>query len=415
MSDPTAVAYPDILKARDVLKGQTIVSHCEQSHTLSSILGCDVFLKCENLQFTSSFKERGAFNRLAALSTTERKSGIIAMSAGNHALGVAYHAGRMGVPTTIVVPLGTPTIKVENTRRFGAEVIVHGSTLEEASDYAHTRAQNLGLTFIHPYDDPLVIAGQGTIACEMLEQVHNLDVIVVPIGGGGLAAGVAIAAKALRPQIRIVGIQASLYPSMYNVIKGTALPNHGDTLAEGIAVKTPGILTQRIIRQLVDDIQLVDEVMLERAVSILINIEKTVVEGAGAAGLAAILASPQRFAKQRVATVLCGGNIDMRLLASVLTRDLARDGRLSRLAIDLVDQPGRLAEVTRLLGEQRANIVEVAHQRVFTDLPAKAALLDVVIETRDRRHRNETIAVLRHAGFHVVCEVPESAENLDEN
>lgn len=323
------------------------------------------------------------------------------MSAGNHAQGVAYHARNLGLPATIVMPVDTPNVKVENTRRFGANVIVEGQSLEDASAFAHAHGEHNDLTFIHPYDDPLVIAGQGTVASEMLAQVPDLDTLIIPIGGGGLASGMAIAAKAIKPEIEIIGVQAELYPSMYNVIKGTSLAVRSGSLAEGIAVKAPGEITRRIIARLVDDIVLVSEEVLERAVSLLINIEKTVVEGAGSAGIAAVLAEPARFAGRKIGTVLCGGNIDTRLLAGVLTRDLAREGRLSRLAIELVDQPGHLARVTNVLGEAGANIVEVAHQRVFSDLPAKAAMLDVVVETRDRAHLEEAVRLLGESGFAV--------------
>ena len=400
------VSFSDICSARDVIRGHAQVTHCDHSRTLSDMLGCQLWLKFENLQFTASFKERGALNRLAALVAAGGCKGVVAMSAGNHAQGVAYHARNLGLPATIVMPIGTPNVKVENTRRFGAEVMVEGATLEEASAFAHAHGAANDLTFIHPYDDALVIAGQGTIACEMLEEVADLDVLVIPVGGGGLVSGMAVAAKAMKPDIEIIGVQAALYPSMYNVIKGESRPVHGGSLAEGIAVKAPGRITREIIKRTVDDIVLVSEEALERAVALLINIEKTVVEGAGAAGIAAIISEPDRFAGRNVGTVLCGGNIDTRLLAGVLTRDLARSGRLSRLLIELVDQPGNLARVTNVLGDAGANIVEVAHQRVFSALPAKAALLDVVVETRDRDHLDATVKSLREAGYTIKLETP---------
>jgi threonine dehydratase len=380
-----------------------VVEHtpCTHSRTLSALCGAEVFCKFENLQFTASFKERGAINRLSALSDEERRLGVIAMSAGNHAQGVAYRASRLRIPATIVMPVNTPTVKVVNTRRHGAEVILQGETVEEAAAFARGYARERRLTFIHPYDDPMVIAGQGTVALEMLGAAPEIDTLVVPIGGGGLISGVAIAAKALRPELQLIGVQAALYPSMYNMIKGESLPMHGDTLAEGIAVKTPGKITVPIVGELVDDILLVSEAEIEHAVSQLINIEKTVVEGAGAAGLAAVCAHHQRFKGRSVGLVLTGGNIDTRLLAGVLTRELAREGRLTQLDIDLVDRPGQLAKVANLLGEAGANIVEVYHQRVFTDLPAKGALLEVVIETRDRAHLDETVGKLRAAGLEV--------------
>ncbi len=398
---PLPATAADVLAAAHVIDGAVLKTGCQASRTLTEVLGTEIWLKFENLQFTASFKERGALNRLAALTPDERRRGVIAMSAGNHAQGVAYHAQRLGIPATIVMPIGTPMVKVENTRGHGADVRVVGETLEDAATFARAYGEAQGLVFIHPFDDPLVIAGQGTIALEMLAQVPQLDTLVIPIGGGGLISGMAIAARHIKPDIRIVGVQAALYPSMYNAITSGNLPAHGDTLAEGIAVKAPGLLTTEIVRALVDDIVLVDEAHLERAVSLLINIEKTVVEGAGAAGLAAVIAKPELFRDRRVGLVLCGGNIDARLLASVLSRELAREGRLSQLAIGLVDRPGQLAKVAILLGEAGANIVEVYHQRVFSNLPAKGALLDVVIETRDRAHLNDTVARLRAAGLEV--------------
>ncbi len=396
-----AVTLADVEQAARTIAGAVTVTDCDPSRTLEEILGCRVWLKFENLQFTASFKERGALNRLSALDAAERRRGVIAMSAGNHAQGVAYHASRLDIPATIVMPIGTPMVKVENTRRHGAEVIVTGDTLEDAAAFAHVHGKDKGLTFIHPYDDPLVIAGQGTVALEMLAAVPDLDTLVVPIGGGGLISGMAVAAKALKPGIQVIGVQALLYPSMFNAIKGQTLTMRGDTLAEGIAVKAPGRITTELVRRTVDDILLVTEADIECAVSLLITIEKTVVEGAGAAGLAAVHANKGRFTGRNVGLVLCGGNIDTRLLAGVLTRELARDGRLSQLAIDLVDRPGQLARVAQLLGDAGANIVEVSHQRVFSDLPAKGTLLEVVIETRDRAHLDDTVARIRAAGLEV--------------
>jgi threonine dehydratase len=395
------VTLDDVEAARARLGGAIVDTDCDWSRTLSEILGCKTWLKFENQQFTASFKERGAINRLSALTSEERRRGVIAMSAGNHAQGVAYHARRLGIPTTIVMPVNTPTVKVMNTRRHGAEVILTGETVEEAAQFAREHGAKHGLTFVHPYDDPLVIAGQGTLALEMLGTAPEIDTLIIPIGGGGLISGIGVAAKAIKPDIRLIGVQAALYPSMYNVIKGTRLPMRGDTLAEGIAVKAPGRITQAMVRELVDDIVLVTEPEIEHAVSLLINIEKTVVEGAGAAGLAAALKLRSELAGRCIGLVLCGGNIDTRLLASVLTRELAREGRLSQLTIDLVDRPGTLAKVANLLGEVGANIVEVYHQRVFSDLPAKGALLEVVIETRDRAHLDETVGKLRTAGMEV--------------
>ena len=398
---PLPVSAADVLAAAETIEGAVLNTDFDASRTLSEMMGCHIWLKFENLQFTASFKERGALNRLSALSADERRRGVIAMSAGNHAQGVAYHAKRLGIPATIVMPIGTPMVKVENTLRSGATVKVEGATLEDAAAFARSWGEEHGLVFVHPYDDPLVIAGQGTVALEMLAAVPSLDTLVVPIGGGGLISGMAIAARHIKPSIRIIGVQARLYPSMYNAVKGTDFPARGDSLAEGIAVKDAGLITREIVRQVVDDIVLVEEADLEHAVSLLINIEKTVAEGAGAAGLAAVTANPSMFLGQNVGLILSGGNIDTRLLASVLSRELAREGRLSQLAIDLVDQPGQLAKVANVLGDAGANVVEVYHQRVFSDLPAKGALLEVVIETRDRAHLNDTVARLRASGLEV--------------
>jgi threonine dehydratase len=397
------VTLPDIEAAAATLAGLVKCTNFDRSRTLSDITGASLWLKFENLQFTATFKERGALNRLSALSADQRRRGVIAASAGNHAQGVAYHAARLSIPATIYVPVGTPTVKVENTRRHGATVIEGGATLEEAAALATTHGQREGLTYIHPYDDPLIIAGQGTIALEMLAAVPDLDVLIVPIGGGGLISGMAVAAKALKPDIEVIGVQAALYPSMYNLIKDQSLPMRGDTLAEGIAVKAPGRITSGIVRALVNDIVLVTEQDLEHALSLLLTIEKIVTEGAGAAGLAAVLADPARFRGRRLGLVLCGGNIDTRLLSGVLTRQLAREGRLSQLRFDIVDRPGQLGEVVAVLSRMGANIVEVSHQRIFTDLPAKAVHLEIVVETRDRAHLDATIAALRAADLKVVA------------
>lgn len=397
------VTPADVQAAAAAIRGAVLATACNQSRTLGEICGCNIWLKFENLQFTASFKERGALNRLQALSADECKRGVIAMSAGNHAQGVAYHARRLGIPATIVMPVGTPMVKVANTRRHGADVIISGVTLEEAGGFVRDHSAVHGMTLIHPYDDPLIIAGQGTVGLEMLASVPELDTLVVPIGGGGLISGMSVAARALNPELRIVGVEAALYPSMYNAIKGSELPMRGDTLAEGIAVKTPGRITTEIIRALVDDIVLVTEPQIERAVAALISIEKTVVEGAGAAGLAAVLAHPESFAGRNVGLVLSGGNIDTRLIASVLTRELAREGRLTQLTIDIVDRPGQLAAVSHLLGDAGANIIEVSHQRTFSDLPAKATLLGLVIETRDQAHLDEVMVALALAGFKARC------------
>jgi threonine dehydratase len=401
--DSLPITPADVRAAAATIRGSVLVTACHASRTLSEVCGCNIWLKFENLQFTSTFKERGALNRLTALSPDERRRGVIAMSAGNHAQGVAYHARRLGIPATIVMPIGTPMVKVENTRRQGAEVIITGQTLEEAGEFAREHGRAHGMTLIHPYDDPLIMAGQGTIALEMLEAVPGLDTLVIPIGGGGLISGIAVAAKSLKPALRVIGVQAELYPSMYNVVNDADLPMRGDTLAEGIAVKAPGELTTKIIRRLVDDIILVTEDQIERALAMLISIEKTVVEGAGAAGLAAVLAAPERFSGRNVGLVLSGGNIDTRLIASVLTRELAREGRLTQLALDIVDRPGQLAAVLVQLAEVNANIIEVSHQRTFSELPAKGTLLELVIETRDRAHLDEVLARLSASGFKARC------------
>lgn len=400
------VTLVDIETARATIAGAVLDTDFDHSRTLSAMTGADIWLKFDNLQFTASFKERGALNRLSNLTAEQARRGVVAMSAGNHAQGVAYHAKRLNIPATIVMPQGTPTIKVENTRHHGAEVIVTGATLEDAAAFARQLETERGLYFLHPYDDELVIAGQGTVALEMLAAVPDLDTLVVPIGGGGLIAGMATAAKAVNPAIKVIGVEAALYPSMYNLIKSASLPVGGDTLAEGIAVKAPGGLSREIVRRLVDDIVLVSEPQIERAVALLIAIEKTVVEGAGAAGLAAVLADPRRYAGEKIGLILCGGNIDTRLLASVLTREQAREGRLSRLTIDIPDQPGQLAKVSTVIGACGANIIEVYHQRVFTDLPAKGTELHLVVETRDRAHLSDTIAALKTAGYVVVLKGP---------
>ena len=400
---PLPVTLADVERAAATLKGAVIDTDFAPSRTLSAMFGAEIWLKFENLQFTASYKERGALNKLMTLTPAERATGVIAMSAGNHAQGVAYHATRLGIPSTIVMPATTPTVKVENTRALGANVILHGASFEEASQHARVTGAARGLTFIHPFDDPAVIAGQGTIALEMLARNPDLDILVVPVGGGGLISGIAVAAKALKPGITVIGVEAQLYPSMLNAIKGTHLPVGGDTLAEGIAVTEPGIITRKIVEACVDDIVLVPEADLERALTLLITVEKTVVEGAGAAGLAAILGTPSRFSGRQVGIVLCGGNIDTRLLASVLTRELARDGRLSRLALDIPDRPGQLAKVSAIIGGEGANVVEVYHQRVFTDLPAKGTELHLVIETRDGAHLQGVLNALRAAGYSVLA------------
>ncbi|HVX35098.1 MAG TPA: threonine ammonia-lyase [Hyphomicrobium sp.] len=402
MSKLLPVTYSDVVRAAAAIRGAVIETRFEMSRTLSKLLDAEIWLKFENLQFTASYKERGALNKLLSLTDKERASGVIAMSAGNHAQGVAYHAHRLGIPATIVMPAWTPTIKVENTRSHGATVILEGQALEDASQFAVRYGAEHGLTFVHPFNDPVVIAGQGTVALEMLNTAPDLDTLIVPVGGGGLISGVAVAAKAINPKIRVIGVEAQLYPSMLNAVKKSSLPVGGDTLAEGIAVTTPGDRTKTIIEALVDDILLVSEADIERAVALLINIEKTVVEGAGAAGLAALIAAKRLYKDRKIGLVLCGGNIDTRLLASVLTREMAREGRLSRLAIDLPDRPGQLARVSGLIGGAGANILEVYHQRIFTDVPAKGTELNLVIETRDRAHLEQVVSGLKAGGYAVL-------------
>jgi len=367
------------------------------SRTLSQLTGATVYLKFENLQFTAAYKERGALNTLLQL--PPGTSGVIAASAGNHAQGVAYHAARLGIPATIVMPVPTPAVKVTQTAGHGATVILHGETFDAAYAHARLLEAERGYTFVHPFDDLRVIAGQGTVALEMLEDVPDLDMLAVPIGGGGLVSGMATVARAAATPIEVVGVQAELFPSMFNRLRGTDMPCAGDTLAEGIAVKQPGTLTAQLVEALVDDILLVSERHLEEAVSLLVQIEKTVVEGAGAAGLAALLAHPERFRGRTVGVVLCGGNIDTRLLANVLLRDLARSGRLARLRIKLQDRPGALFNVARVFDEQQVNIIEVYHQRVFSTLPAKGLITDIECETRDAEHLGRLLAALAREGY----------------
>ena len=398
---PLPVTVDDILAARARIAGAVVRTPTLVSKTLSKMLGANVYLKFENLQFTAAYKERGALNRLMLLTEEQRAQGVIAASAGNHAQGLAYHGARLGVPVTIVMPRTTPTVKVTQSECHGATVVLHGEKFDDA--YAHARAleQQQGLTFVHPFDEPDIIAGQGTIALEMLEDAPDIDTLVVPIGGGGLFSGMGTAARAMKPDMRLIGVQAELYPSMYDFIKNADLPCDGDTLAEGIAVKEPGLLTRRFVERLADDVLLVSERSLEEAVSLLLQIEKTVVEGAGAAGLAAMLSHREVFAGRNVGLILCGGNIDTRLLANVLLRDLARSGRLARLRIVLQDRPGALFHVARLFDQEAVNILELAHQRIFTNLPAKGLSLDVECETRDGAHLQRLIAALRAAGYEV--------------
>ncbi|MCB2014641.1 MAG: threonine ammonia-lyase [Sphingobium sp.] len=395
------VSIADVRAAHARISGAIVRTPTLRSQTLSAIIGAEVWLKFENLQFTAAYKERGALNRLLSLSEEARSRGVIAASAGNHAQGLAYHGARLGVPVTIVMPKPTPMIKVMQTEGHGATVVLHGEKFEEAYNHARELEAEQGLTFVHPFDEPDIIAGQGTVALEMLEDVPGLDTLVVPIGGGGLLSGMGIAARGINPDISLIGVQAELYPSMYGYVKHVDVSCDGDTLAEGIAVKEPGQMTRQLVEALVDDVLLVSERDLERAVSLMVQIEKTVVEGAGAAGLAALLAHKDRFAGRKIGLVLTGGNMDTRLLANVLLRDLARSGRLARLRIQLQDRPGMLYNVSRIFNDQAANILELSHQRIFTNLPAKGLSLDVECETRDAAHLDRLIAALREAGYPV--------------
>jgi len=397
--DALPVTVSDVRAARERINGSIQRTPTVISQTLSQMTGATVYLKFENHQFTAAYKERGALNKLLLLDEDARAKGVIAASAGNHAQGLAYHGARLGLPVTIVMPTTTPTVKVMQTEGHGATVVLHGETFDEAFAHARRLEAERGLTFVHPFDDPDIIAGQGTVALEMLEDAPAIDTLVIPIGGGGLLSGMGTAARAIRPDIALVGVQAELYPSMYDVIKGANLPCDGDTLAEGIAVKEPGQITRGIVDTLVNDVVLVTERALEQAVSLLLQIEKTVVEGAGAAGLAALLEHKAMFAGRTVGLVLTGGNIDTRLLANVLLRDLARSGRLARLRIRLQDRPGALYQVSRIFHEQQVNIIEVYHQRVFTSLPAKGLITDIECETRDEAHLQRLMAALAQAGF----------------
>ncbi len=393
------IEYNDILAAAQRLQGHVLRTPCVASQTLSEITGAQVFLKFENLQFTASFKERGACNRLAQLTPEQSALGVIAMSAGNHAQGVAYHAQRLGLHAVIVMPRFTPGVKVDRTRGFGAEVILHGDTLEEARAHAFSLAEQRQLTFVHPYDDEAIVAGQGTVALEMLEEVPDLDTLVVAIGGGGLISGMATVVKALKPSIEMVGVQTVRFPAMFNAIKGTRHPQGTSSIAEGIAVGTPGRIPMEIIRQRVDDLVLVDEGDIEQALVMLLEVEKTLVEGAGAVGLAALLKYPDRFQGKRVGLVLCGGNIDPLLLAAIIERGMVRAGRLARIRVGARDVPGSLARITAMVAEAGANIEEVHHQRAFTTLSAQNAEIELVVQTRGHAHVQDVLGVLRASGF----------------
>ena len=391
----------DVRAAAERIKGHVVRTPTMYSKTLSMIAGCDIWLKFENLQFTAAYKERGALNALLQLTDEQKSRGVIAASAGNHAQGLSYHGTRLGIPTTIVMPRTTPTVKVMQTEAVGGKVVLEGETFDEAYAHAVRLSEDMGLAFVHPFDDPAVAAGQGTVALEMLEDVPELDMLAIPVGGGGLASGMGTAARAIKPGIGLVGVEAELFPSMYNLLKGTQYPCGGDTLAEGIAVFEPGKFTSKVLEGLLDDFVLVTESERESALALLVQIEKTEVEGAGAAGLAAVMANRELFAGRKVGIVLSGGNIDTRLLANVLLRDLARSGRLARLRLSMQDRPGSLYKVAKIFHEHNVNIIEVWHQRIFTSLPAKGLVTDIECEAKDKEQLDSLVAALRVAGFEV--------------
>jgi threonine dehydratase len=396
------ISLTDIEAARRVIAGVVLRTPMLPAPKLSALTGAEVFVKYENLQVTNSFKDRGALVKLASLTEDERQRGVIAMSAGNHAQAVAYHAARLGIPATIVMPVTTPFVKVAATRAHGAEVVLEGETVTEAQTRCEQLQKLRGFTMVHPYDDAHVIAGQGTIALEMLEEVADLDVLVIPIGGGGLIAGNAVAARAINPRIEIVGAEAALYPSVWNALRGETQAIGGPTLAEGIAVKNVGKLTLPVIRELVAEVMLVDEAWLERAVNAYLTLQKTMAEGAGAAGLGAMLAKPERFRGKRVGLILSGGNTDPRVLASIMVRELERDSSIVSFRLTIPDRPGVLGAIATRLGVLGANILGVNHRRLLLDVPAKGARLDVTIETRDAVHAEEILTALGADGYRPV-------------
>jgi threonine dehydratase len=393
------VTFQDIEKARTTLEGNVVRTPLIRAAKLSDITGADIFVKFENLQVTSSFKDRGAYNKMSSLTAAEKARGVIAMSAGNHAQAVAYHAKRLAIPATIVMPETTPSTKIERTRAHGANVILSGETLADSQLTAEALVKEKGFLLIHPYDDDMVIAGQGTIGIEMLEDAPHLDCIVVPIGGGGVIGGTAIAAKHIRPGIEVLGVEVKLYPSMYHALRGQPAKCGGSTLAEGIAVKNVTERTIAIAKQYVDDVRLVGESDIERAVMAYLTHQKTLAEGAGAAGLAAVLADPAHFRGRKIGLVLCGGNIDPRILASIILRELEREHRIVNLRIQIDDRPGVLGRIATLLGQLGANILEVSHRRMFLDVPAKGAELEIMVETRDGPHADEIVARIEKEGF----------------
>ena len=393
------ITLTDIEAAQTIIKGRILRTPMLPAPRLSELTGADIFVKYENLQVTNSFKERGALNKLASLDSDDRKRGVIAMSAGNHAQAVAYHAKRLGIDATIVMPVTTPAVKIVATKAYGADVILHGESVGEAQERVDKLVLERSFIQVHPYDDARTIAGQGTVALEMLEDVPDLDSLVIPIGGGGLISGNAIAAKAVNPDIEIFGVEAALYPSMWNAVRGDNKPTGGPTLAEGIAVKSVTGLTIPIVKSHVSEIFLVEEPHLEQAVNAYLTLQKTMAEGAGAAGLAAILANPERFRGRRTGLLLSGGNIDPRILASIMVRELERDNRIVSFRLTLPDRPGLLGQIATRLGELGANILEVDHKRLFLDVPAKGTRLDVTVETRDRMHADEIINAMEAEGY----------------
>jgi len=396
------VSGKDIRKAREGMVNSVLRTPMVNSPGLSFLTGANVFLKLENQQVTSSFKPRGAFTKMQSIEEKDISRGVIAMSAGNHAQAVAYHAFCKNIPAVIVMPAQTPFAKVIRTKAWGAEVVLEGRNLNECEGVVHSIIEKRGMTLIHPYDDPLIIAGQGSVGLEMLEDIPDLDVLVVPIGGGGLISGIAVIAREINPSIKLLGVEANLWPSMSQVLFNDKLVCGGETLAEGIAVKIPGELTKPIVEKLVDEIVLVDEDHIERAISVLVEQQRLISEGAGAAGIAALLQHPKLFEGKKCGVVVCGGNIDTRLLAGVLTRSMAKDGRIVRLRIDINDEPGMLASISTAIGDCKGNIVEIFHQRMFHDVPAKLAKIDAVVETRGKEHANEIILALEKRNFKVI-------------
>jgi threonine dehydratase len=394
-----SISVQDIYQAADAIAESVVKTPCTRSQTLSEITGAEVFLKFENHQFTASFKDRGALAKILTLTPAERSAGVIAMSAGNHAQAVAYHAQRLGIPTTIVMPRHTPNVKVERTREFGAEVVLHGDGLDEAREFALGLARERGLKLIPPYDDKFIIAGQGTIAMEMLEAFPDLELIVIPVGGGGLIAGNAIAAKAIQPKVEIIGVQTARFPSMHQALEGEPIQCGTSTMAEGIAVSQPGHLTLPVVRKHVEKILIVEESEIETAVLLLLEVEKTVVEGAGGAGLAAVLGNRELFKNRKIGLILSGGNIDLLTLSSIIQRGLVRSGRLVRLRVGIPDIPGALAKVTALLGESNANIIDIRHQRAFTSLSLRVAEVEFVLQTLGDGHVERILEVLANEGY----------------